>query len=372
MNKLLFFFLSLFASTTMFAQTTVQILSTDFAAKKATFSVSWTTAYNNKIWVIIDYRTVEGTTQVGDWTRATIASATVTAGIGSAATAPETNRGFWINGVTGTASATVTATLGNELPAKFNWCAYANDYPPNMTYVDGNYAFKGTPPFTVKPASGTATLTLNEKTYPYTSFTWIPTTLTDATDCPGIVNWVGCSLNTVNLGTVGFTSAQTWVVGSQTWSAPVTATYCNKSTYVNDSDPYKADCRNNSTASYGHLFSWCLVATYAAQLCPAPWRVPTRDDFCTLDKFLFSTATCENRLSSSGYTKYTSNVWGGALSGRSYQDGSLHGGSNDGYLFALSANAGYNSVAAMTYGISGINPAWTYDTQHACTIRCVK
>jgi uncharacterized protein (TIGR02145 family) len=92
-----------------------------------------------------------------------------------------------------------------------------------------------------------------------------------------------CIASNINLGKVGFVSNRTWKVGRQTWSAPVTATYCNKTAYDGGrTGAYESDCRKNQQASDGHLFSWCMVAQYAAQLCPSPWRVPTHEDHCLL------------------------------------------------------------------------------------------
>ncbi|MDR2087382.1 MAG: fibrobacter succinogenes major paralogous domain-containing protein [Dysgonamonadaceae bacterium] len=35
----------------------------------------------------------------------------------------------------------------------------------------------------------------------------------------------------------------------------------------------------NDTDNYGSWFTWCMVTTHADILCPAPWRVPSQDDF---------------------------------------------------------------------------------------------
>jgi uncharacterized protein (TIGR02145 family) len=93
----------------------------------------------------------------------------------------------------------------------------------------------------------------------------------------------GCVPSTINLGNVGFISNQTWEIGNQTWSAPITAAYCDKTTFYGGTDgALRADCRKHTEKKYGNLFSWCMVASYAAQLCPKPWRVPTDADFIRL------------------------------------------------------------------------------------------
>jgi len=48
---------------------------------------------------------------------------------------------------------------------------------------------------------------------------------------------------------------------------------------------HNADCRENRRR-YGNLFSWCAVVRFQNELCPAPWRVPTTEDFKTLNTTL--------------------------------------------------------------------------------------
>jgi uncharacterized protein (TIGR02145 family) len=96
------------------------------------------------------------------------------------------------------------------------------------------------------------------------------------------VTYTNCNTASINLGTVGFTSSSTWSVNGLILSSPVTATYCDKTTFNASNSPYNADCRKSSAAANGHLFSWCMVAMYAHQLCPSPWRAPTRSDLCQI------------------------------------------------------------------------------------------
>jgi uncharacterized protein (TIGR02145 family) len=115
-------------------------------------------------------------------------------------------------------------------------------------------------------------------------------TTTNSQNCPNAsktgtitvnsaITYTNCNPSNINLGSVGFTSVNTWTVNGITISAPVTATYCSKGTYSGGSGPYNADCRSNSNTDYGHLFSWCMVAEYEELLCPGEWRVPTALDF---------------------------------------------------------------------------------------------
>ncbi|MDR0729640.1 MAG: hypothetical protein LBF19_05920 [Prevotellaceae bacterium] len=101
-----------------------------------------------------------------------------------------------------------------------------------------------------------------------------------------------CTPPLLMLTGAGFTSAAVYESHGIIISSPVTATTCNKETFSpGDNNPSTADCRNNSLPEYGHLFSWCMVKQYASQLCPSPWRAPTREDYCL---FLTGAACTDN------------------------------------------------------------------------------
>jgi hypothetical protein len=91
----------------------------------------------------------------------------------------------------------------------------------------------------------------------------------------------GCLPSSLTLDSAGFTSTDTWARNGITISSPVTVTYCEKPDYSGGSSgTYKADCRSYNIVTTTHYFSWCFIKQYASQLCPSPWRVPTREDFC--------------------------------------------------------------------------------------------
>jgi hypothetical protein len=73
-------------------------------------------------------------------------------------------------------------------------------------------------------------------------------------------------------------STKTWTIGEQTWSDHINIPACNKTSFDGgDDNAPKADCRNNP--GYYYLYSWEYVRRNAADLCPAPWRVPSLADF---------------------------------------------------------------------------------------------
>jgi hypothetical protein len=151
-----FFFFAMLASVAASAQSTVQILpisATYTTSPTVKFRVSWTNqstaGHPPKVWIIIDYDKVENNTAAHNWQPAAITGAVQkTAGTVSQQSA----RGFFLEGTTTGFSSDVTVSLSG-MPAKFNWCAFALDYPPNATVkAGGGYDLHGSPPFTVNGA----------------------------------------------------------------------------------------------------------------------------------------------------------------------------------------------------------------------------
>ena len=309
--KKIFFLLALLASIIASAQN-MQItpLSATYTASPVIqFKVGWTGArtyrHNTKVWVFVDYRKVENNAPTGSWTRAavTVTPAVLSTPTSTTATLVAGNdKGFWLNGTDGDYSATLTVTLSG-VPAQFNWCAYATDYPPNVvTHGNSSYTLRGSRPFVVN----SSTLTANQ-----TAFSGTITSFTDATGAPGlfpaalnepsnemgcvaglVVNeygicvapsYAGCNDNTLDLGTVSFTAgSEVQIVGngiSQIWSRPVTATGCQKTDYDRGSSPdnFNVDCRK-SEGYNGDYFSGCALLKYATDICPPPWRLPSNED----------------------------------------------------------------------------------------------
>jgi hypothetical protein len=366
MKKSFFLFAMLISISAFTQNIKVESISATYTgAPTVKFRVSWTGArtyrHNTKVWVFVDYQKVEGSAPSGTWTRAAVASTpTVSSAPASTATLVNgNNKGFWLNGVDGNYSATVTVPLSN-VPAKFRWCAYATDYPPNVVILGNNsYTLHGSRPFVI---NGT-TLPANQTTY-----TGTITSFTDATGAPGIFpaalgektnemgcvagfvenisgvcitpESIGCNNNALNFGTVAFTAGTTiTVVGngvSQIWSRPVTATGCQKTTFNGGSSvtqSYNVDCRSNPSYS-GDLFSFCATFRHAEKLCPPPWRVPSARDFrMLLDAFgLINGAANQQQL----ITTKMVGVWAAEWNGSIYIDGTLYEQNATSFYAALS------------------------------------
>ena len=184
-------------------------------------------------------------------------------------------------------------------------------------------------------------------------------------DTPG---W-GASLGTVTRGT------RVWAISgngiTQIWSDAVTATNCNKTTYAGGSTGnFNADCRSN--ASYpGDLFSWCAVIRFQDQLCPAPWRVPTMQDFIDLDLALGGNG--QNRGGTPQFV--TDNYitrWGGAFGGYCNSVGTLWTQGSWGFYWSQS---GFNATHGrnLRFGTGGgIYPQDWRLKNLGFTLRCVR
>lgn len=130
-----------------------------------------------------------------------------------------------------------------------------------------------------------------------------------------------CNPNTpgwgASLGTIGFATDSTWTVGRQIWSDAVVASNCSDRPLAEfvgidpETNTFNADCRS-LPGQKGDVFSWCAVYRFGAVLCPAPWRVPTKQDFIDLDIALGGTGS--GAVNPELRDKYVSDsYWGGRL-----------------------------------------------------------
>ncbi|MDR3133903.1 MAG: hypothetical protein LBU42_07790, partial [Prevotellaceae bacterium] len=188
MKKILFSFAMLVSMAVGAQVTNVTPISANYTDKTVSFRVWWNAGsrdatHLSKVWVWVDYITVNSnnTTAGNSWTRAAVSAASPTASV----TYDGSNRqGFWLQGDSGSYSATVTVQL-NISASKFNWCAYVSDYPPNVTANSGVYTLRGTPPFILTASDGT-TQTVTGTTLATSALTITPTTIRDKTECPGV------------------------------------------------------------------------------------------------------------------------------------------------------------------------------------------
>ncbi|MCL2026999.1 MAG: hypothetical protein FWG79_00770 [Bacteroidales bacterium] len=177
-------------------------------------------------------------------------------------------------------------------------------------------------------------------------------------------------------------------IAAQIWSDFVISPQCNKTSYNGGSAPtFNVDCKRNETLTTfpGDYFSWCAVMKYAHILCPAPWRVPSKQDFIHLDILLGGQGVQDSRNPSDQ-----------VISGQAYTSGSNNnnnsgthnprGGSWQGSRFTANAsvltvaNSNYwsstdgNTQGAYTlyYGGNLISPQPTSNKGSGFAVRCVK
>jgi uncharacterized protein (TIGR02145 family) len=90
---------------------------------------------------------------------------------------------------------------------------------------------------------------------------------------------------------------------------------CGNSFSGGEVDNFNADCRANPNYK-GDFFSWCAVVRFQDSLCPAPWRVPSRQDFIDLDIALGGTGSTRTNVLEFVNDNYINpSVWGGQLAG---------------------------------------------------------
>ena len=153
----------------------------------------------------------------------------------------------------------------------------------------------------------------------------------------------------------------------QIWSDAVKATSCltNK------------NCCCNENGYPGDLFSWYSVVFFQDELCPAPWRVPSREDFINLDKALGGTGN-NNQSNTTLRDKYINN-WGGAFGGF-LNYGMLSNQGSMGYYWSLSYHGYVSSPVNAHHAydlrilLSGSISPQDHQDSNGCqfSLRCVR
>jgi hypothetical protein len=296
--KKTFFFFAMLASIIANAQATrVEPIDVNYATKTVSFRLWWDNGsrdatHLSKVWVWVNYITVnsDNTTSGNSWTRALIPGAPA-ANVGTPSQEPGNDKGFWLQGNSGSYSATVTVEL-NITATKFNWCAYASDFPPNAIENTGTYTLKGSPPFIITTSTGT----LQEDSETFTGGTI--TAFTDATGCPGVL----CGKNGEAAGVLNCC-----VTGTTNCSGACTTT----GTYTT----YDGACTGACKTAYIQIKNQCgtvvttNAGTYTNPSCGGCTPNPTYNPMCKSNPLGLGTVyegDCEARCPAYavGYTSY--------------------------------------------------------------------
>ncbi|MDR0694274.1 MAG: hypothetical protein LBF81_03120 [Prevotellaceae bacterium] len=225
-TKIIFLF-AILASVTTSAAVKVTPLDVNYNTQVVTFKVEWQNAtlpHNNRVWVWIDFCSVNGVTPQS-FSTATVSNPAKTGGNGTITGG--TTRGFFIEYANATnAGTTVTAKLSNAPAGKFNWCAYGSDMPPNATVnAGGGYTLHGTKPFTINGTPGHDSNTFGAGTC-ITSIT-DPTGRPDGfavepvisnTDSPPRCNAGAVTLSATASGGTTTAMTYTWTIGSANYT----------------------------------------------------------------------------------------------------------------------------------------------------------
>ncbi len=210
---------------------------------------------------------------------------------------------------------------------------------------------------------------------------------------PFIVDTNGCNNATPgwgnSLGVVSFTTDSIWVVGNQVWSDAVQTSVCSNRTAFyggrrfdlhTDTMNYYTDCRSNPEHP-GDFFSWCAVMRFANMLCPAPWRVPTVNDFVILDTILGGNGFSGQNPQQNGtlYNNYF-NLWGAHL-GESVRRGGPHSSgyywTSDSYStvisrFSICPFGGAFHICRQHYSVDFLDYGVWNEKSDGFSLRCVR
>jgi hypothetical protein len=77
-------------------------------------------------------------------------------------------------------------------------------------------------------------------------------------------------------------STRTWTFGAQTWSDAIRIPACNKKSLLESvTDPQC--CSHIEHGNIFYYYNWAYVDAKNDKMCPAPWRIPSKEDFDILE-----------------------------------------------------------------------------------------
>ncbi|MCL2414468.1 MAG: Ig-like domain-containing protein [Bacteroidales bacterium] len=192
---------------------------------------------------------------------------------------------------------------------------------------------------------------------------------TDTTVIEVVLGWA------TSLGRASFATSQIWEISndsiSQIWSDAVQTDSCRHKMAFSgwSAGTYNVDCRSNPDQR-GTLFSWQAVYELKEELCPYPWRVPTREDFRDLDIAMGGTGAFRT---DPGFvnTNYI-NLWGGTFGGACNTSGALFSQGTWAYYWSQSSDSADGGFLLRFSSTGTINPQHWGSKFNGFSLRCVQ
>jgi len=179
------------------------------------------------------------------------------------------------------------------------------------------------------------------------------------------------------LGRASFATSDTFRISNnddivQVWSDVVQVDNCRHKTTFSGwtlAESYRVDCRSNPGRK-GTLFSWQAVHDLREELCPYPWRVPTREDFRDLDVAMGGTGNFRTNTAFINANFITR--WGGQFRGGCNATGQLFGQDSWAYYWSQSED-GADGGFLLRFSSGGIiNPQHWSSKFNGFPLRCVQ
>jgi hypothetical protein len=163
-----------------------------------------------------------------------------------------------------------------------------------------------------------------------------------------------CSSVVAATGTITVVPLDTWVYGSRSYSVALRypASGCTATSTLSTANPPPAQYKIGEDR-FGYYYNWTCVKAGEKELCPDPWRVPSRSDFQTL----YNNATREDLVADWGLPGY----WLGDSLRETYR----------GFLWAIDGNCGTGGYY-FWYGTDGWSYTGCFIPQNCWSVRCVR
>ncbi|MCL2414782.1 MAG: fibrobacter succinogenes major paralogous domain-containing protein [Bacteroidales bacterium] len=179
------------------------------------------------------------------------------------------------------------------------------------------------------------------------------------------------------LGNASFATNRTWTISgndiTQIWSDAVQTDRCSnrdEEYILTERSVFNIDCRSNPEFP-GDLFCWQAVYQLASELCPYPWRVPTKQDFMDLDIALGGTGRPRGDTPEFVVDNYI-NRWGGAFGGISISDGSLKDQGSWGFYWSQSERTEDRGYLLIFTSRGSVFPQNWSNKSNRLSLRCIR